>query len=74
MKNDKYSESARKLVEFLKSQAKAKGISESEIARRTGLKQQNVNRLFNFKRPPTLETFIKVADAIDFEVDFKHKQ
>ena len=73
MKNDKYTESARMLVDFLKAQAKEKRITETEIARRTGLKQQNVNRLFSGKYLPSLDNFLKISDAIDFQIEVKPK-
>ena len=74
MKNDKYTEVAHKLVSFLKSQAKEKNITEVEIARRTGLKQQNVNRLFVGKYLPSLDNFLKISDAIDYQIEVKPKR
>lgn len=73
MKNDQFTEAAHKLVEFLKSQAKEKNITEVEIARRTGLKQQNVNRLFLGKYLPSLDNFLKISDAIDFQIKIEPK-
>jgi transcriptional regulator with XRE-family HTH domain len=69
MKNDKYTDSARMLMNFLKSQAKEKAISESEISRRTGLQQQNVNRLFIGKYLPSLDNFLKIGEAIGVRLE-----
>ena len=43
-------------------------ISQEEIARRTGMKQQYISKIFNGKHSPTVETLQKIADALGAEI------
>lgn len=56
------------LVLLLKKTAREKGITQHEIAERTGLQQGNVARTFALKYCPTLKTFIQIARALDVEL------
>lgn len=56
------------LVLLLKNIAQVKGISHKEIADRAGLQKSNVTRTLNLRYIPTLETFLKIANAV--EVNF----
>lgn len=62
-------ELARKsLIDEIRRHAAERGITQSEIADRTGLRQSNVSRVFAGKYPPTLDTLIKIAKALDLSV------
>ena len=52
------------LVLILRKVAESKGISQQEIANRTGMLRTNINRVFQLKYCPKLDTFILIANAI----------
>lgn len=56
------------LVLLLLKIAESKGISQVEIAKRTGLKKSNVSRIFKMDYCPTMRTFLLLTSAI--EVNF----
>lgn len=58
----------QQLLALLKQAAERKGITGVEIARRTGLARPNVVMALNGKRQPTVETFLAIANAIDYNV------
>lgn len=62
------------LVLLLKNIAEAKGMTQIEIAEKTGLKQSNISRLFLLKYPPTLRVFLKIATALDVNFFFEDKE
>ena len=65
MKRDQSNEQHWKLlVLLLRKIAEEKGISHSEIARQTGMKQQAVSRVFALDHPPTLRTFISIGRVL----------
>lgn len=45
-----------------------KSISRKDLELKTGLKQQNISRFFKTETSPNLITFIKVADAVGYEI------
>jgi DNA-binding XRE family transcriptional regulator len=47
---------------------KAKGFSQSDIAKLIGKKQQVISRIENKESSPTLRTFCKIAEKLDCEV------
>jgi len=58
-------EARKMLCHYLGDVARQKGLSTYKIAEITGFKQQNVHRMLSGKYAPTLDNFIKLADAID---------
>lgn len=55
---------ARKmLLDYIRAQAREKGISHNELARRSGLIQSNVTRMLAGKYSPTLDNLIRLAEA-----------
>lgn len=62
------------LVLFLREIAESKGISQQEIANRTGMLRTNINRVFNMKYCPKLDTFILIANAIGINFFFEDKE
>lgn len=62
------------LVLLLKYIAEAKGITQIEIAEKTGLKQSNVSRLFSLKYPPTLRVFLQIVTALEVNFFFEDKE
>ena len=45
-----------------------RGLTQSELARRTGMRQPAIFRLENGKHIPTWRTLVKVAQALDAEI------
>lgn len=71
MEDEKYQEETRVLLNKLKEYAKEKGITEQQIADKTGFIQSNVNRLFEGKYLPLLDNFLQLADAIGYHIELK---
>ena len=73
MKDDKHTEAGRALLGLLKTEAKARGITEKEIADKTGFMQQSVNRMLSGKHMPALGNFLKLAEAVNLFFSLKSK-
>jgi transcriptional regulator with XRE-family HTH domain len=71
MEDEKYQVETRMLLNQLKDFAKEKGITEQQIADKTGFIQSNVNRMFAGKYSPLLDNFIQLADAIGYHIVLK---
>ncbi len=61
-------------VLLLRFTAEAKGITQAEIAEKSGLKQSNVSRFMALKYVPTLRTFIAIAKALEVNFFFEDKE
>lgn len=61
------------LVILLKEIAQDKGITQEDIAGKTGLQQSSVSRFFSLKFKPNLETFLEVAKAVGVNFFFEDK-
>ena len=62
------------LVLLLKEIATEKSITQEMIARRTGLIQSNISRIFALKYRPTLDTYMKLAEALEVNVEVVDKE
>lgn len=58
---------------ILREIANEKKISQEEIAKRTGLHQSNVARLFSMKYSPTLQMFLKICRAVEINLFIESK-
>lgn len=57
-------ETARKmLLDYLKEAIEEKGITQEELAIKTGFKQSNISRILSAKYPPTLDNLLSLCDA-----------
>lgn len=56
------------LVLLLKEIATEKSITQEMIAQNTGLIQSNISRIFALKYRPTLDTYMKLADALQVTI------
>lgn len=65
MNKEKYQEARRMLCQYLYKLAKEKGITHDMIAERTGFDRSNISRMLAAKYSPTLDNFIKLAEAVD---------
>lgn len=61
------------LVLILREIAESKGITQMDIADKTGLLQSNISRCFALKYKPTLDTFLQIAGAINVNFFFEDK-
>ena len=50
------------------------GISQQEIEKRTGIKQPVIARMEKGTTTPRLDTVIKIADALGYELTLKEKE
>ena len=50
---------------------KEKGITQQEIADRTGIKRTNVARIESGRNAPTIEVLVKLAAALDLELEIR---
>ena len=71
MEDEKYNAAALRLLTTLHERAREKGITEQQIADKTGFIQSNVNRMFAGKYSPLLENFILLADAVGYHIEIK---
>lgn len=62
------------LVLFLRKISEAKGISQQEIANRTGMLRTNINRIFKLLYCPNLKTLLMIAKAINVNLLFEDKE
>jgi hypothetical protein len=69
MKDEKYIEASKRMMADLRKVAYTKGITEKMIAERTGFIESNVHRLLDGKYPPSLDDFLKLADAVGVDIN-----
>lgn len=50
---------------------KERGITQQEIADRTGIKRTNVARIESGRNAPTIEVLVKLATALDMELEIR---
>lgn len=56
------------IIESYISLRKSRGITQQEIANRTGMKRTNIVRIESGKSIPTIEVLVKLALALDMEL------
>ena len=54
----------RILVQLLKEIAEEKGITQLEIAEKTGYQRSNISRVFSMRYTPRLDVFLNIAKAV----------
>lgn len=62
------------LLQSVKAEMMAKDISQAEVARRLGALRRNINQLLGEKKSFTLDYLLKIAQAIDLDVEIKVKR
>jgi transcriptional regulator with XRE-family HTH domain len=71
---EKYKTARLMLCRYLHQLAKDKGITQDDIAEKTGFTRNNVSRMLSGKYAPSLDNFIRLAEAVDcyfFVIDKK---
>ena len=48
---------------------KSKGITQTELARRTGISQPNITRFESGKYNPSLDMMVRIATALEMSLD-----
>lgn len=62
------------LVLMLKHIAKDKGITQEQIAERTGFLQSNISRIFSLRYCPSLHIFLAISNAIEVNFFIEDKE
>jgi ribosome-binding protein aMBF1 (putative translation factor) len=57
-----------KVSEILRDERRKRGLSMTEIAQRAGLSQQMVSYVERGLRNPTLDTMLRISDALDIDL------
>lgn len=71
MKDEIYREETQELLGKLKDLALLNGVTDEQIAARTGFSTANIYRMFKGKYSPSLDNFLKLAYGVGYEVDLK---
>lgn len=61
------------LAELVKIRKKA-NLSQTELAKKSGNKQQVISRIENKENSPTLKTLCGILDVLGYEIKFQPKQ
>lgn len=61
----------RILVQLLKEIAEEKGITQLEIAEKTGYQRSNISRVFSLRYTPRLDVFLNIAKAVGVNFFFE---
>lgn len=57
--------------ELLKKLMEVSGLSQKEIAEKTGIPQPHLSRWMNGKRTPKLSTIYEIAEKLNLTIEFK---
>ena len=62
------------IIQSIKSYRKSNHITQQELAERAGLAQPNVTRFESCKYNPTLDFIVRIANALDLDVEITLKE
>lgn len=62
------------LIQKLSKSIADKGITKKSVCERAGISEATLNRVFSSRVKPTLETFVKLAEASGHEIVLRVKQ
>jgi DNA-binding phage protein len=65
---------SEQLIQKLSKSIADKGITKKSVCERAGLSESTLNRVFSYRVKPTLETFVKLAEASGHEVVIRVRQ
>lgn len=63
-----------KLISEIVRIRKQEGMSQSELARRSGNKQQSISRIENRENSPTLKTLCSILNVLGYELKIEIKR
>lgn len=69
-----HTETARDLLSDLHAIARAAGLNLTTWATAAGMKRQQLSAYVNGDVMPTLETFIRLADSVGYDLKLKKRQ
>lgn len=58
---------------LLRTHLAKQGVSQADLANKTGLKQSNISRLLCLKYCPTLKTYLTICLALDINIELTHE-
>lgn len=58
----------RRIIDALKAERLRQGLSQNGVARRAGLHHSMILRVENGDRMPTIDTLLRIADALDVDL------
>lgn len=61
------------LIDQLRAEYENKGLTQDIIAEKTGLQRQTINRFFSKRFTPRFDMFLKISDALNYEIVIKKK-
>jgi DNA-binding XRE family transcriptional regulator len=64
----------QKLLNDVRRVRKELGITQPDIARETGLSQQNISRMEKVGHSPTLRNFIRYLSGVGLEIEIKERK
>ena len=65
---------SEQLIKKLSKSIQDKGITKKSVCERAGISEATLNRVFTARVKPTLETFVKLAEASGHELILRVKQ
>ena len=65
---------SEQLIQKLSKSIQDKGITKKSVCERAGINEATLNRLFTARVKPTLDTFVKLAEASGHELILRVKQ
>ena len=65
---------SEQLIKKLSKSIQDKGITKKSVCERAGINEATLNRVFTARVKPTLETFVKLAEASGHELILRVKQ
>lgn len=65
---------SEELIHKLAKSITDKGITKKSVCERAGITESTLNRVFSSRVKPTLETFVKLAEASGHELILRVKQ
>jgi predicted XRE-type DNA-binding protein len=62
------------LLERIENEMLTAGISQGEVARRTGILRTNVNHIIRRSHATSIETLVEIAESIGLKVELRIKK
>lgn len=59
----------QKTIDFIKESMEHNGISQKDLATKTGFTESSISHYLNNNREPSLDFYIKVAKALDIKFE-----
>ena len=70
----KYNKNTEHLIIQIQTIRECKDISQAELAKMAGTRQEVISRMINGKNVPSLDTFCNMVNCLGYEVTLKKKE